>query len=275
MQEKIGFYWQPNYSGSCGQYSLRHSLLLLGIPITIKDAHKATKVNPIIAAIKGTDENKLKKAIYYYDCHPIVVTTKNKIKFREKLDNLLMEGIPAIVSFNEDEHWAVVCGKKSKDTYFIIDSADDDLITSYHWSDLIDYIDNDTYYLIGVKPDNENHLKHSLVQNFSKAEKVLNRGDELFAWWGYYLEDLNEVFDCPNSENNIISAEEFFKYWGEKIFNSAKYFYSDFDQKQMKWELNNYKIVAELHNLTLSKDKLTDAIINFTAAFAFLSVFGQ
>ncbi len=229
MQEKIGFNWQSKYSGSCGQYSLQHSLLLLGIPITQKDAHKATKVHPIIAAIKGTDENKLKKGIYHYNCHPIVFTTMNKIKFREKLDNLLMKGIPAIVSFNEDEHWAVVCGKKSQNIYFVIDSNDYDLITSYHWSDLVDYIDNDTYYLIGVKPNNENYLKHSLVRNFSKAEKVLNRGDELYAWWGYYLEDLNYIFDCPASGNNIISAKEFFKNWGEKIFNSTKYFYVNFD----------------------------------------------
>ncbi len=43
----------------------------------------------------------------------------------------------------------------------------------------------------------------------------------------------------------------------------------------MKWKLNNYKTIAELHNFTLSKDKLTDAIINFTSAFAYWSVFYQ
>lgn len=275
MRGKIGFYWQSKLSGACGQYSLRHALLLLGIPITKNETNKATGVPPILVRIFGTNEEKLKQGVYYFDCRPIEFTTKNIIKFREKLDSLLMKGIPAIVSFMKDKHWAVVCGKKTKNTYFIIDSSDKDLITYYHWDDLVDLMNNDTYYLVGVKPNNKNQLRHSLVHNFSRAEKVLNRGDELYAWWGYYVEDLNEIFDCPDSNKNILTADEFFNKWSKKIFDSARFFFNNSDEKQLLSELKNYKTVAELHNLTLSEDKLTDAIINFSAALTYLSAFGQ
>jgi len=272
MQQKIGFDWQPVLSGACGKYSLGHALLLVGIPLTKKEANKATGVPTFVTIAFGTNEKQLKKGIKYYDCHPIEYSTTRKNNFRQKLDGLLKKGIPSIVSLQGDDHWAVICGKRNKDEYYYIDSADSELISYYHWDELVADIDNDTYYLIGVKPNNANYLKHSLVHNFSEVEKVLNRGDELYEWWGYYLEDLNEVFDCPDSTKNVITASEFFDTWGRKIFNTAKYFYQYFDEEQMKWELNNYRKVAELHNLTLSKDKLNEALISFSAALTYLSI---
>jgi len=272
MQQQIGFDWQSFYSGACGKYSLVHSLLILGIPLSLKEATKATGLSWWETARIGTDESKIKKAIRSFDCKPIEYKTMSENDFRKKLDSLLRLGVPAIVSFDGDDHWAVICGNRNKDEYYYIDSADSELISYYRWDDLVDDIDNDTYYLIGVKPNNANNLKHSLVHNFSEVEKVLNRGDALYKWWGYYLEDLNEVFDCPDSTKNVITASEFFDIWGRKIFNTAKYFYHYFDDAQMKWELNNYRKVAEMHNLTLSKDKLNEALISFSAALTYLSI---
>lgn len=42
MQVPIGFDWQS--TNACGKYSLQHALLLLGVPITQRDADGLTRV---------------------------------------------------------------------------------------------------------------------------------------------------------------------------------------------------------------------------------------
>lgn len=271
MQQKIGFEKQRLLDGACGKYSIIHALLILGIPITRQDANKATNLPPILTAIIGTDEKKLKKAIRYFKCKPVEFITTNKRDFRTKLDGLLKRGCPVILSFQGYNHWAVICGKKNKGDYFYIDSADYKLISYYDWDSMIEDIDNDKYYLIGVEPNDSGILNYSLVHNFTSVEKILNRGDNLYQWWGFYLEDLMEIFDCPSKHKKEITAKDFFHNHGGMIYKVSKYFSYYFDDKLMKWEYENYRTVARAHNLTLSKDKLNEAIAKFSAALTLVA----
>ena len=43
MQEIIGFNWQDKRNGQCGQYAFTHALLVLGIPVSIREAHRLQK----------------------------------------------------------------------------------------------------------------------------------------------------------------------------------------------------------------------------------------
>ncbi len=88
----------------------------------------ATKNPWWLTAVIGSDESKKKRlnilVVDFIECKTI-----RKTIFRKNLDGLLKQGIPVIVSIQRDKHWAVTCGKKSKDVYFYIDSADSGLIS--------------------------------------------------------------------------------------------------------------------------------------------------
>ena len=126
------------------------------------------------------------------------------------------------------------------------------------------YINNQEYYLIGVKPKNEKQLSHSLVPNFSKIYSLLADND-LRQYWGYYLENLNKMFDAHEGGDNILTAKEFFNQFDKNIYNSAcDNLYTDFNKVER--ELDNYRKVAIAHNLLISKDNIPSAIANLSAA---------
>jgi hypothetical protein len=168
------------------------------------------------------------------------------------------------VTFQNDKHWAVICGRRGRYIYYYIDSANKKLVSFYKWDSLIKDIDNDSYYLIGLKPSRSIKLKHSLVHKFSNVEKILNRGDNLYQWWGYYLRDLNIIFNCPSNKQSGISAKEFSDKYGNSLYNKIKSLYPFFDKKILRWEYNNYLTVAKMHNFTLSKDRVNKAKKKFS-----------
>ena len=266
MQEAIGFDKQAKLSGACGKYSMQHALLVLGIPITQKDASKATGVPPIAAMRFGTDRSELKRGLRYFGCDAVeYVFLDDSDKLRKKLDWLLESGCPVILSVEGDDHWIVIAGKESENKYYWIDSADDDVIGYWSWKDIVDWIDNDEYYLMGVEPKNQSQLRHSLVRDWSKVYALLD-DEDLCDYWGYYLEDLVEIFDSPIGAADALTAKEFFDQFSKMIHDASCYYYLYSDADKMKWELGNYRKVATLHNLTVSRDKIPQAIASLSAA---------
>lgn len=268
MQQKIGFECQHYLDGACGKYSLRHALLLLGIPSTKRDVTQATDSPGWLTMLLGTDEWKIKEAIKYFGCRPIELKTRVKRVFKFKIDSLLKSGCPVIVSVQNDSHWIVISGKRNKDEYYYIDSADSELISFYSWNQLVSEIDNDVYYLIGVKPYYSSYLKYSLIHKFRYVEKILNRGDTLHQWWGYYLKDLIKIYDMRSSGRGRISANEFFQKYRELICTKISSMHPNFDKKILRWEYNNYFTVAKMHGLTLSKNRVEKAIKKSTSALS-------
>ncbi len=265
MQIPTGFENQDDYEGICGQRSLVHALLLNGIPVTQKDVHNFTGVPYWLANIKGTNEDEVKRGIRNAGCVPRVFSDTGELRARKSIDDLLLKNIPVIVYSFSDDHWAVLAGKRGN-SYYWIDSADDELYGVWSWTDIADWIsDDDEYFFIGVEPKDKTQLSHSIVGKFPKVYDMFD-DDDLAEYWGYYLEDLSELFDSPKDSKNSVSAKEFFDTYGGIILDSAGYYYIDTDEDYIEWELENYKKVAVSHNLSISNNKIVEAVSALSAA---------
>jgi len=278
MQEIIGFNWQDKRNGQCGQYAFTHALLVLGIPVSIREAHRLQKWPIWKTSDIGTDEEKIKRGLKKCNCKAIEYTVYDDQEAKKIVDDLLNQDCPVIICTNNYNHWAVIAGKMGKNKYIWIDSSDDDLIGSWKWQDIADWIacENDDgsfeYYILGVKPKDKNYKNHSLVSKFNKVWDLLADPD-LCEWWGYYMEDLLEVFDCDYSAKERVTADEFFKLYKKKIVETINYFYPGPDKKYIEYEINNYEKVAKAYNLFVSKDKIPEALISFTSALTLVIVY--
>ncbi len=270
MQQVMGFTTQNYLDGACGKFALQHALLLLGIPVSQKDITKATGVSPIITRAVGTGPNRIIRGLEYFGCRAVEHTADSPAAFRRQLDEMLAKGCPCIISVEGGSHWAVIAGKSSG-RYWWIDSADEEVFGCWNWRKIVDWIANEEAYLIGVKPKSSRQLLHSLVPHFQKVTARL-QDEDLREYWGYYLSDLIESFDCPADGSEAITAGEFFSRYGKQMTDAVCHQYLYADEDQVSWELENYRAVAEAHSLTVSKSKVTWGIANLTAALTCISI---
>jgi hypothetical protein len=123
------------------------------------------------------------------------------------------------------------------------------------------------YYVIGVEPDDPRQLAHSIVPCFESVRELLG-DDDLCAYWGYYLEDLREIFDCPSDG---VTAADFFTEHAAELLASACYYVADSDDGKLAWEIQCYANVAVAHRLTLSPAQTSRALIRMAAALTAIS----
>jgi hypothetical protein len=76
------------------------------------------------------------------------------------------------------------------------------------------------------------------------------------------------MFDCPSDTNEKVTAEQFFVEYGETAFQASCYYYVYSNEKQMRWEFENYRKIATAHQLTMSRDKIHEGVAKFAAALA-------
>ena len=253
MQEIIGFEQQTQGDGACGKYALRHALLLLGIPVSLREASAATQVPPWKAIQRGTNEAEIKRGLKEFGCTGVEYTGKSRRSFAAHINHCLRNGLPVIITAENDDHWAVIAGKKSRSHYYWIDSADPDVIGAWHWDDILEWIDNTVYYGIGVQPKNRDQLAHSLVTRFSEYAQLM-KDATLRQYWGYYLDDL--YGGSLNGEN----PRQFFDKYRKPIIDTICIQYPAADRETITWELKNYETVAVAHNLVPSLIELTAAL---------------
>jgi hypothetical protein len=265
MQEPIGFEWQR--PGACGTYSLQHALLVLGMPITQRDAQRAARVSRRTLPLFGTNEVKMQRAIRTRSCRPVVRSLYHRSLARIEIDRLIANDCPVILSVRGGDHWVVLAGRR-REQYVVIDSNDKALVRARDWEELADWMivgsDDGEYYFIGVRPRDERRLRHSIVPKFASVWGLLG-DDGLRSHWGYYLEDLLEAFDCPPSPRGV-SARRFFDEHGELLFQVSCHYYQHAKPPKMRWELSNYRKVAVAHELTVSRERLPRAIASLSSA---------
>jgi hypothetical protein len=270
IQQKIGFDRQGFVAGNCAQRALVHSLLLLGIPVSMLAAHRRTGVSWLATTMVATTEGALLRGIARCKCiaHPYEIRRKRKAK--QLIDGFLKDGKPVIINTEESDHWMVLAGRYSKDKYYWIDSDDSAVYGFATWNKIAWWMEyGNRYYLIGISPPTDDHLRHSIVQEFSEVYELL-RDNELAEWWGYYLEDLTEIFDCPKT-GEVYNANEIFDKLSQKIVESVDYYSGLGRKRELKWELGNYRKVAQAHRLTLSKERLEDATIDLAVTLSFIA----
>jgi hypothetical protein len=253
MQEIIGFEQQSTGDGACGKYALRHALLLLGIPVSQREANVATQVPPWKTMQRGTNEADIKRGLREFGCTGIEYTGKSRRSYAAHINHCLKNGLPVIITAENDEHWAVIAGKKSRTSYYWIDSADPDLIGAWHWDDILNWVDNEVFYGIGVQPRSKDQLVHSLVPRFSEFFQLM-KDTTLRQYWGYYLDDLY------GGTVNGLSPRQFFDAHRKNILDTICIQYPAADRETITWELKNYETVAVAHNLVPSLIELTAAL---------------
>jgi ABC-type bacteriocin/lantibiotic exporter with double-glycine peptidase domain len=151
LKEQSAFRRQQD-PGTCGQRSLIHALLLLGHPISERRAFKACGVTRREANQEGTDEKELLRAIKYLGYRYSVIKTSSRIAARQFINRHLSSGSPIIISVQNEEHWAVLAGRR-KSKYVWIDSADDNLMGFWRVTEILDWMKyRSGYYGIAIKP---------------------------------------------------------------------------------------------------------------------------
>ena len=255
--------------GNCGQVSVANCLTILGIPITNKEAHIATGIHPIEAKLRGTDSKYIRRALRYYNCTPIEYNIKDAEELKQKVDKLLNDHIPLILSCDNWEHWTVLGGSNGKNKYFWIDSADSDIIGYSSWNKISNWIEcYASYYFIAAIPEDPSKA----IIDIPRLYKISCKNEELFLQWGKILADLLDVFESKNNTSLSITAKEFFTKYKNLILKNIEYLYLDTDMEEVTQKLNNYKVVAEMHNLVLVKTDIEKALAYFSTLFTLSAV---
>jgi len=297
----LGFEYQPDYEGSCGAYALGHALNLVAITGEI-DNHKYSSsyiswsrsteknfslsglLHPIKTISKisdaiGTSEKGIQSGIKKSGCVPISVDNYSETESQNILNNLLDKSFPVILhasrKHNDGEissHWNVCAGRVGP-KYIMIDSwpllSNKNIISLYTWVELsrrsIVYEENSNYFQLygfAVQPKD----KISAVPHLHKVLSQLFRDESLREWWGYYLEDLRYIFDKTGDDGDVITAKDFFANYSKLFIENVSFWNPDVEKSRIQKELNNYSLVAEAYNFAISKSRLDEALISFTAA---------
>jgi hypothetical protein len=303
QNEFLGFEYQPDIEGSCGAYSLGHTLNLIGVPNTIDNTKMMCRyVSPSESVMKtikkvlggkwieiidplgevGTEESGIKSGLKKSGCQPIILNTEHSKKARTFIDKNLSLGNPIIMSvnwdYNEEDlgHW-MVCAGKYKNKYIVIDSApledDTEKIDLYNWVELEDRFvwfeeddDEDGYYefnLIAAKSS----ASPSCVKQMNNIFPYLIEDEDLQEWWGYYLNDLLDVseYDYGINKGSIQLSELINKHY-DSIIESLVFWFEEIDLDDLEYEIGNYILVAKAYQLSVPERKREEALISFTSA---------
>ncbi|MBI2419805.1 MAG: hypothetical protein HYV28_18225 [Ignavibacteriales bacterium] len=249
MDKKYGYNYQEN--GNCGQYALLNALLVLGIPISVKDAHRTTKVTRLKALWKGTEPEKIILGIKKYGCKAKPYTLTKEKEFKAKVESLLEQRIPIIACVDDYEHYVVLAGIQ-ENKYFWIDSAHADIIGCSAWSDIESWMNcNGEYYFIAVigpkfcKP----------VLEINQLLKLSRKNSTLFNNYGYMLRDLLDIINEPKTPGKRISAEEFLETVVKTVVDSIVLLYYYANRKKLERKLQDYISIAHLHRFTVLIDE--------------------
>jgi hypothetical protein len=269
LNKKFGFNYQEH--GNCGQYALLNALLLLGIPISVKDAHKKTKVTRLKALWQGTEPEKIIRGIKKYGCRAEPFTCNDEKKLKVKIDTYLEAGIPLIVCVEDWEHYALLARRINK-KYYWIDSADSDIIGHSSWVEIAEWLessdDDEKYYCIAVIPPKDNNA----LKDIEKLLKMSRKNEDLFNSYGYLLRDLLDIIGDQGSSGKQIPVAEFLDRHRDEVINSIGELYYYTDKKELKQIAKDYIAIAELHNLMLAADDELDALTRLAVMVTMYSV---
>ncbi len=260
MKEIYGFNYQQY--GNCGQFALLNALLLLGIPVTNKQAHLKTGITITKSTISGTDSKNIVKGIKSFNCKAIKFQNDSESETKNRIDDLLSKNIPLIIGCENYDHWVVLAGKKNN-KYYWLDSADEDIIGLSDWDEIEDWIkyeyeDDYKYFFIAVKP------KHSgySISNLNELYKISYKNEDLFFTFGEKLKDLLEIFEFDDTANYL--AAKLLNQYKEIIIDGICRLYYYADKTEIERLFNDYLTIAELYNLKVDKEIRVQVLIQFT-----------
>jgi hypothetical protein len=241
---------------SCGAFAVMHAALCFGIPITSGQASKLLGVSRKRAIWYGANEDAIKKALSKLNLEATFYSFTDESSLKKKLDSILDQGSVAVISCEEESHWAVIPARNSHHEYYYIDSADPSLIgiSDFHQiSEWMEYYNDDEeseYFFMQVRPKDEKHMKLCINGCIGKILKLNGADSECVSYWGFYLYHLLDVFNCPDSKD-LITASEFFSKYRKPLQETVSKI--EDSESDLMWELQCLETVAVTHNLTLSR----------------------
>jgi len=185
-------------------------------------------------------------------------------------------------------HWAVLAGKISKD-YVLIDSGigqqvfstyTRDSLLERRWYALCDNCEGtgfregticdaclgSCYERYGIVIDPGNHLSRHLQSNARTIIEALMGNHLLQEYWGYYLDDLTDVFDAHHGAGSA-PASDFFENHEEDILEAVSYWLIGVTKPEVRRELKHYRAVAESYPLYYRSAETARVLAHFQAAF--------
>jgi hypothetical protein len=70
----------------------------------------------------------------------------------------------------------------------------------------------------------------------------------------------------PGTRDDVVTAKDFFANYSKLFIENVSFWNPDIEKPRIQKELNNYALVAEAYNFAISKSRLDEALISFTAA---------
>lgn len=124
--------------------------------------------------LHGTNEHELIRGIKNSGCVPHVVECNTGGIAKKQIDSFLSKGMSVIISTDDEQHWAVIAGRRGRNSYYWIDSIDKELIGRWKWKDIADWMryDDNDYYMIGVEAQD---MSGSIVKKFNSIYPFLKR----------------------------------------------------------------------------------------------------
>lgn len=255
----MSFYPMPN-DYECGPFSLKYAMGLFGIFAYEKD----------ISALAGTswwggtDEFGLNKAARNYGFKLIHFYENTPNKAISKLNKLLLK-YPCILAVNGWNHWITVA-QKLDDRYIVMDSGTQKVFNLYNQKQLLQswvYFDDDNKTRFDgyvVIPKDENFVKAKFKYEYIK---ILNKKEniKIIHKWQEYYEDLQAICTTRNRLHSI-SFNEFVEKYSDDILLLIVYWHGDVKKSELKNVLLGMQIIADVHQLRIKKEEITNAIIS-------------
>jgi len=124
------------------------------------------------------------------------------------------------------------------------------------------------YYGIGLDLPAKSMIgTKSALKQIKHFIKYIKYDVGLQEYWGFYLRDLNEIFKLNIVGKDVIRASDFFDKYGKEIAQMVYRWIEETDY-DIKYELNNYRFVAEFYDFKFHKKDLHKILVDFTAMFA-------
>ena len=263
--QKSFFNIAPTHWWTCGVFSLHHSALVLGVPISFDQIQQ---LRPIPARIIWVEKEDIFELAKMLGLHPADITSSRLKTLRSRIDKALGRNCPVILGVENDRHWVVV-GSKCGANYICIDSAGDDVFSKQSWAEIEGWIDKEEdeaeFEAIVIQPMQRKNRTLSLVPVLGGLWRRFNEDADLAEEWGNYLYDLraNRLFR-PKSQcsKKSLSGERFFEHYRSQLRRLVIERYEDdeIDSVDIDKVIRNFRIVVRSHSLFIEEASVERAM---------------
>jgi ABC-type bacteriocin/lantibiotic exporter with double-glycine peptidase domain len=119
---------------NCGPTALFNAACALGKKLSLEECEKACRTT----ATEGTTARKLAAGAQRLGLHIDDEIKEGRADVAERALRYWMSmGKVAVITVDADSHWAAVIGTLGRDRYLVADSADNELVLSYGYGELL------------------------------------------------------------------------------------------------------------------------------------------